>query len=301
MPDTIRIGTRESKLAVWQATRVGELLSQHGYQSELVYIKSEGDINLTTPLYELGVQGIFTKALDIALLENSIDIAVHSYKDIPTQPAKGLQVVAVLKRDNPYDVLVSNEPFDKLQPPFTIATSSIRRKAQWLHRLPGSMVENLRGNVNTRLDKLKASGWSGAIFAAAGLERLGLKPSQTGPQLLLEWMIPAPAQGAIAIVAKEDDPGIQQACILLNDTVTQNCTRVERDFLRLLQGGCSTSISGLSTIENDRIFFKGNITAPDGTESIDVLLEDTLSGKSTLAQRAAEEIMRKGAGKYIQQ
>ena len=193
MSQKIRIGTRESKLAVWQATRVSNMLARQGHSCELVYIKSEGDINLVTPLYELGVQGIFTKALDIALLNNEIDIAVHSYKDIPTMPASGLMIAAVLKRDSPYDVLVSNKPFNA-ETPITIATSSIRRRAQWLFKYPGSTIENLRGNVNTRIEKLKNSTWCGAIFAAAGLQRLGLTEQETGPQLLLDWMLPAPAQ-----------------------------------------------------------------------------------------------------------
>ena len=164
MQRTIRIGTRESQLAVWQATLVKDLLAQQNFPAELIFIKSEGDIDLKTPLYEMGVQGIFTKSLDIALLNHTIDIAVHSMKDVPTQLAKGIAQAAVLKRASYKDLLVyKNEETISglLNSPLgdggTIATSSIRRKAQWLHRYPNHQFENLRGNVNTRLKKLNES------------------------------------------------------------------------------------------------------------------------------------------------
>jgi hydroxymethylbilane synthase len=212
MYNSLKIGTRESQLAVWQATLVKDLLIRQGIESELIFIKSEGDIDLKTPLYEMGVQGIFTKTLDAALLNKKIDIAVHSMKDVPTQLADGIAQAAVLKRGNYRDIfIVNNEQLtvnDKkpiseiLNSPsgeggFTIATSSIRRKAQWLHRYPNHTIENLRGNVNTRLKKLAESNWHGAIFAAAGLERINLRPKNA---IELEWMLPAPAQGAIIIV-----------------------------------------------------------------------------------------------------
>jgi hydroxymethylbilane synthase len=298
MLPVIRIGTRESQLAVWQATKVSQLLQQHGIETQLVYIKSEGDLNLTTPLYELGVQGIFTKTLDIALLENRIDMAVHSLKDIPTMPATGLIVGAVLKRDNPLDLFVSNVPFDELSFPYTIATSSIRRRAQWLNRYPGSSVENLRGNVNTRLAKLKASTWSGAIFAAAGLERLGLTAAETGHQLQLDWMIPAPAQGAIAVACRDNDANTLELCALLNDSITQTCTTLERNFLRVLQGGCSTPISALATYSGDEIHFTGNITAPDGSERFDISLSSPFERADSLSELAARALLDQGAGKY---
>ena len=193
MQKIIRIGTRESQLAVWQATKVKELLAQNGIISTLVYIKSEGDIDLHTPLYEMGVQGIFTKSLDTALLNNTIDVAVHSMKDVPTQLPKGIIQSAVLKRDSYKDILVYKAPLASLSNVlgfidgdwvtatptlFTIATSSIRRKAQWLHRYPNHSIENLRGNVLTRLQKLESENWHGAIFAAAGLERIPRTPSK---------------------------------------------------------------------------------------------------------------------------
>ena len=195
MNKVIRIGTRESQLAVWQATQVKDLLTKHGFSAELVYIKSEGDIDLKTPLYEMGVQGIFTRSLDIALLNERIDIAVHSLKDVPTQLPNGIITAAVLERASYKDLLVykngdGNSRFTIGDSQMTIATSSIRRKAQWLNRYPNHTIENLRGNVNTRLQKLADSHWNGAIFAAAGLERIEKRPEQS---IELDWMLPAPA------------------------------------------------------------------------------------------------------------
>src|SRR4029079_16599201 len=189
----IRIGTRESQLAVWQATKVKELLADHGFESELVCIKSEGDIDLVTPLYEIGVQGIFTRSLDEALLNNRIDVAVHSLKDVPTQLPVGISQAAVLKRGPVNDLLVfknenAHQKYSSLATTgsrFTVATSSIRRKAQWLNKYPSHAIENLRGDVNTRLRKLQEEEWDAAIFAQAGLERIGIRPPTS---IILELM-----------------------------------------------------------------------------------------------------------------
>jgi hydroxymethylbilane synthase len=201
----IRIGTRESQLAVWQAMQVKEMLEVEGMAAVLVPIKSEGDIDLKTPLYEMGVQGIFTRSLDIALLNNTIDIAVHSMKDVPTQLPRGVAQAAVLKRGPVHDLLVYKGDADFLHhrdSAARIATSSIRRQAQWLHRYPHHQIHNLRGNVNTRLRKLAEEDWQAAIFAQAGLERIGLRPEKS---IVLEWMLPAPAQGAIVVAARAND------------------------------------------------------------------------------------------------
>src|SRR4051812_15242365 len=190
MNRTLKIGTRDSQLAVWQASLVKEELAKYNIKSEIVFIKTEGDVDLVTPLYEIGVQGIFTKTLDAALLSKKIDIAVHSMKDVPTLLAKGIQQAAVLQRASYKDILVFNRngafTNDK-NSIATIATSSIRRKAQWLNRYPKHTVENLRGNVNTRLRKVGESNWNGAIFAAAGLERIALRPENA---IDLDWMLP---------------------------------------------------------------------------------------------------------------
>ncbi len=303
MEKIIRIGTRESQLAVWQATTVQELLLQHGFKSELVYIKSDGDIDLVTPLYAIGVQGVFTKTLDAALLSNRIDIAVHSMKDVPTQLAEGIVQAAVLERASYKDILVfsssvvgrqSSQIDDSVQ---TIATSSIRRKAQWLHRYPKHQIENLRGNVNTRLKKLAESNWYGAIFAAAGLERIGLRPENS---IELDWMLPAPAQGAIMIVCKNEDSFSKDACFNLNDASTALCTKIERDFLKVLMGGCSTPIGALAEIEDDTIHFRGNICAVDGSEKIELERTIAFNDAKDLGADAAKEIIQKGGKRIIE-
>jgi hydroxymethylbilane synthase len=296
MYNSLKIGTRESQLAVWQATLVKDLLIRQGITSELVLIKSEGDIDLKTPLYEMGVQGIFTKTLDAALLNNKIDIAVHSMKDVPTQLADGIAQAAVLKRGNFRDILIVNGQWsivnDVLHSPLTIATSSIRRKAQWLHRYPNHTIENLRGNVNTRLKKLAESNWHGAIFAAAGLERINLRPKSA---VELEWMLPAPAQGAIMIVCREQDSNAQEKCLLLNDRSTALCTKIERDFLRTLLGGCSTPISALAEIEEDELFFRGNIFSVDGKQKLETEKILPVYKADIIGIEAAKELLQNGA------
>ncbi len=301
MRKLIRIGTRESQLAVWQATRVKELLAQHGFDAELVFIKSEGDIDLVTPLYEMGVQGVFTRSLDTALLNDKIDLAVHSMKDVPTQLAGGLVQSAVLKRASYKDLLVYKENTDFLnnfQSASVIATSSIRRKAQWLHRYPNHTIEVLRGNVNTRLRKVTESNWTGAIFAAAGLDRINLRPKNS---IELDWMLPAPAQGAIMIACREADDYYLQACSNFNDDVTALCTKIERDFLRTLLGGCSTPISALAEINDNVIHFRGNIFSPDGKEKAEIALDCPLDECGyNFGTIAAQQILNKGAHSIVE-
>lgn len=296
----IKIGTRESQLAVWQATLVQTLLSKQHIQSELKYIKSDGDIDLVTPLYALGVQGVFTKTLDAALLSNKIDIAVHSMKDVPTQLAKGILHAAVLPRASYQDILVFKKNTDFLSDPQSnavIATSSIRRKAQWLHRYPNHTIENLRGNVNTRLQKVADNEWHGAIFAAAGLERIALRPEQS---IHLDWMLPAPAQGAIVIVCREKDTETYQKINQLNDFDTDLCTKIERDFLQTLMGGCSTPISALATVERDEVYLKGNITSPDGKLQFSIEKKKPLAHAATIGLEAGAELLQTDAKKIIE-
>src|SRR5579871_78535 len=302
MGNSLKIGTRESQLAVWQATLVKDLLQQHGIESELVFIKSEGDIDLKTPLYEMGVQGIFTKTLDAALLNNRIDIAVHSMKDVPTQLASGIAQAAVLKRGSYKDILVVNgqssmvnevlnSPFTTHHSPLKIATSSIRRKAQWLHKYPQHQIHNLRGNVNTRLQKLQSENWDAAIFAAAGLERINLRPENS---IELDWMLPAPSQGAIMVVCREEDTDVKEKCGLLNDEATALCTKIERDFLRALLGGCSTPISALAEIEEDELFFRGNILSIDGKQKQEIEKILPVEMATHIGKEAAIELLQNG-------
>jgi hydroxymethylbilane synthase len=294
----IRIGTRESQLAVWQATTVQQLLAGVGYQSELVFIKSDGDTDLKTPLYEIGVQGIFTKALDIALLKGEIDIAVHSMKDVPTILAKGIAQAAVLPRASYKDILVRGSGYTEEQGmPRTIATSSIRRKAQWLNRYPGDRLENLRGNVNTRLRKVAESNWHGAIFAAAGLERIGLRPADA---ISLDWMLPAPAQGAIVVVCRENDMERLEACRQFNDEETAICTKIERDFLRALMGGCSTPISALAETEGGRVVLRGSVLSVDGVEKIEIHKEISISDSDDFGMIAGKELLNNGGATLVE-
>ncbi len=314
LKNVIKIGTRDSQLAVWQATLVQQLLQKNNVPSELIYIKSEGDIDTITPLYELGVQGIFTRSLDSALLNKRIDIAVHSLKDIPTKPAEGIEIIAVLKRHSHKDILVFNgnesQVKDTLgyhngqwssgesnhQKSFVIATSSIRRIAQWKHRYPNHTFENLRGNVNTRLKKVKENNWNGAIFAAAGLERIGVRPENS---IELDWMLPAPAQGAIGITCRANDTVTADICKELNDEQTHFCTLAERDFLRTLMGGCSTPISALATIEGDVLHFTGNICNTDGKQKIEVEKTASIHDRYDLGVAAANELLKNEQARAI--
>ncbi|RYY99250.1 MAG: hydroxymethylbilane synthase [Chitinophagaceae bacterium] len=314
MARTLRIGTRDSQLAVWQATLVQELLKQEGVDSELVYIKSEGDIDTVTPLYALGVQGVFTKTLDAALLNGRIDIAVHSMKDVPTQLAQGIVEAVVLERASTKDIFVYktdedlaalgytdgkwSDPFTTHDSRFTIGTSSIRRIAQWKRRYPNSSIENLRGNVNTRLRKVAESNWAGAIFAAAGLERIGLRP---GRSVDLDWMLPAPAQGAIMIVCREADEEAFASVRPLNHPVTALCARIERDFLRTLMGGCSTPISALARTEYAQLHFEGNICSPDGNDLVEIRKTVDLSDATDLGVSVAQELLTQPSARKIVQ
>jgi hydroxymethylbilane synthase len=304
MQKKLNIGTRESQLALWQATQVKDLLGAGGIEAQLILIKSDGDIDLKTPLYEMGVQGIFTRSLDAALLHHTIDIAVHSMKDVPILQAAGLAQAAVLKRGNYRDILVFRDQAARSlftnrggSVPFTIATSSIRRRAQWLHRYPDDRMENLRGNVQTRLDKLAGSSWHGAIFAAAGLERTGLRPQDA---LELDWMLPAPAQGAILVVCREEDRESKQACLLLNDRDTALCTKIERDFLRALNGGCSTPISALAEIEADELFFRASILSPDGKQKKELEKILPVEKAENMGTESGKEILDSGAGDILE-
>lgn len=299
MDALIRIGTRNSQLAVWQASQVQQLLAQQGIRSELIPIASEGDIDLKTPLYEIGVQGIFTRSLDAALLNHKIDIAVHSLKDVPTLPAKGVVLAAVLKRGPVKDLLVYNDSLSFLDDRGSraiIGTGSVRRKVQWLNRYPNHEIRNLRGNVNTRLKKAASSGWQGAIFAAAGLERTGLRPPHS---IELDWMLPAPAQGAITIACREEDQEIKERCRLLDDPATALCTRLERDFLRTLLGGCSTPIGAYAYMENGTVKFKGNVFSGDGKEKLEIAKTVPAGNASGTGQEAAKELLKAGADKLV--
>ncbi|MFP9112865.1 hydroxymethylbilane synthase [Flavobacterium sp. RHBU_3] len=296
---TIRIGTRDSELALWQAHTVERKLNDLGYATEIVAVKSTGDIILDVPLYELGITGIFTKTLDVAMIKGEVDIAVHSMKDVPTALPKGIVQAAVLPRANTHDILVHKGNDGFFADAATIATGSLRRQAQWLHRYPNHTITDLRGNVNTRLKKLAESTWEGAIFAHAGLERINVLP---GNYITLDWMIPAPAQGAMVVVAMENDTYCREALAQLNDTPTEVATHIERQFLRRLEGGCTAPIGALATYVDNEIRFEGVLLSIDGKQRLHI--EKTLSASadySNLGNECADEILQNGGAELMEQ
>jgi len=312
MTKTIRIGTRDSELALWQAKTVEKSLNDLGFKTEIITVKSQGDIILDKPLYELGITGIFTKTLDIAMINGQIDIAVHSMKDVPTALPQGIVQAAVLERANVLDILVHKGNVDFLEKEATIATGSLRRQAQWLNKYPNHTVVDLRGNVNTRIQKLNDNKWNGAVFAAAGLERLGFKipsnlpegkasqhiksPFFGGVGEALDWMTPAPAQGAMVVLAMENDNFTIDAVSQLNDIETEICTYIERQFLRTLEGGCTAPIGALAKYDqvNDTITFEGNLLSLDGKQKLEISKIVDISEWKKLGFNSAQEILNNG-------
>lgn len=289
-----RIGTRSSALALWQAHWVQNALSEIGLTSELVPINSSGDTNLVQPLYEMGVVGVFTKELDQALLQNEVDLCVHSMKDVPTQLPAGIVAGFVPERGHAGDVIVFQNKDWKRLPHRTIATSSLRRQSQWLFAYKNDRVVPLRGNIQTRIDKIKANNWDGAIFAQAGLERLFTDRTIYAP---IDWMIPAPAQGAILVTTRAEETKLLDNIKPLSHLPTQDCVQAERDFLRALQGGCSAPIGAHASVHNNRILFVGSVTATDGSRHIEIR-ESYDRQDPDIGKQAAETLVRNG-GKQV--
>ncbi len=295
---TIRIGTRDSELALWQAHTVQKKLNDLGYKTEIIAVKSQGDIILDKPLYEIGITGIFTKTLDIAMINGQVDIAVHSMKDVPTALPIGIVQAAVLERANILDILVHKGNLDFLESNGTIATGSLRRQAQWWNKYPNHKVVDLRGNVNTRMQKLNENYWSGAVFAAAGLERINLKPDN---YINLDWMIPAPAQGAMVVVAMAEDEFTLDALSQLNHIETEICTYIERQFLKTLEGGCTAPIGAIATYneKEDTIDFKGVLLSIDGKQKLEIEKLVDISEWKKLGFNAAQEILNNGGSELM--
>jgi len=248
-PQVIRIGTRASELALRQARLVERALLAKGIKSELVTFKTTGDKKLDQPLTEIGAKGLFTRELEVALSKNKIDCAVHSLKDLPTESPDGLEIVALLEREDPRDVLVVNritgaENLDDLPAGSRVGTSSLRRRAQLMARRPDLEVVELRGNVPTRLGKVESGRVHAAILAAAGLIRLGVEQRITMFFDPPDWL-PAPGQGAIAIQARNDDSRMRELLLPLDHEATSIATRAERAFLAALEGGCQIPIGAL--------------------------------------------------------
>lgn len=297
----VRIGTRDSELATWQAKQVEQQLKDLGAETEIVFVKSEGDLDLTTPLTEMGGKGVFTKALDEALLEKRIDVAVHSYKDLPTENPLPLVVSAVMEREDPRDALVSPKGTDFLDnddAEAVIATSSNRRKAQWLHRYPNHSITNIRGNVNTRLRKVNENRWEGAIFAAAGLKRIGLDQNISQ---YLDWMVPAPAQGAMAVMVREEDDQMIALTGKLNHPETDLCTGLERELLNEMEAGCSAPVGAFAWIEGAEVILHAVALKVDGSLQYDVEMKAPVENAAGIGRTAARKLLAQGADKLVEE
>ncbi|MCT4665476.1 MAG: hydroxymethylbilane synthase [Flavobacteriales bacterium] len=296
---TWKLGTRKSKLALWQSELVKSQLAELGQECELVEILSEGDKVLDTPLPLMGGKGVFTKALDDALLSGAIDFAVHSLKDVPTRLPEGIQMAAILKRASWEDVLVVRKDLKFMEEDreMVIATSSLRRQTQWKSRYPNTKVVDIRGNVQTRIAKLRASNWDGAIFAAAGLERMDLDHEIA---MRLDWMLPAPGQGAIAIVCRENDTEILSKLQKLHHPETANNVLSERQYLHVLNGGCSAPIGARARVENGKtILSTVLIDVETGKEIRHEIEADFSPNELHLGKEAASLSLKEGAQAII--
>ena len=290
--DTIIIGTRSSKLALWQADYVMDCL-QKKYPElhvEKKLMTTKGDKILDAPLAKIGGKGLFTKELEQDMLAGGIDIAVHSLKDMPTEVPDGLIITAITKRYDPGDAFVSNKVKSLAELPqgAVVGTSSLRRKAQLLHARPDLVVKDLRGNVNTRLRKLDAGEYDAAILAVAGLRRLGFGGRIT--EVLPKSMIlPAVGQGALAIEAREDDAETRELVTFLNDEATVACAKAERAFLARVEGGCQVPVGVYATPEDSGLHVEAVIASLDGKR----LYRDHVSGQVKDAEPLGTELADK--------
>lgn len=287
---SIKIGTRNSPLALWQAREVARNLQNRNYKTEITPIVSTGDKNLTQPLYSLGITGIFTKDLDIALLNNEVDIAVHSLKDIPTELPENVEIIAVLKRDFPQDILVRRKGAENLElKDLKVATSSLRRRAFWLKEFPQAQFSDIRGNVQTRLRKLEEEDFDATLFSLAAIERISLVVDYE----FLPMMISAPAQGVVAITARKDDEEIKEIFEEINHFPTQICVDIERSFLNTLEGGCTAPIGAFAEMnDKNEIRFQGRLCSLDGKNCIETdeifLWEEGKNFGKNLAEKLLE-------------
>ncbi len=293
---TIRIGTRGSKLALWQADHVSGLISSLAskIKIEIKVIKTTGDKILDTPLSKIGGKGLFLKEIEDALIENEIDCAVHSLKDVPTELPNGLEIVAILERESPEDVLVSqqNLKFEDLPPGAIIGSSSLRRLCQLKRRRSDLVYKDLRGNVDTRLKKLDEGEFTAIVLAHAGLKRLGLKNRIS--QVL--DLIPAVAQGAIGIEVRSNDQELKQFLKPLNHSATEVCVTAERAFLKVVQGGCQVPVGCHAFCQGNKIFIEAFISDLEGKVFLYEQSTDQVGG--SVPVRMAQSLLDKG-GKNI--
>ena len=293
----IRIGTRNSPLAMWQAKEVEQKLQNLGYETSLVPVLSSGDKNLNQPLYSLGITGVFTKDLDIALLNNEIDIAVHSLKDVPTILPQNIEVSAVLERDFPQDVLVrKSSSKNKDLAELKIATSSLRRRAFWLEQFPETEFFDIRGNVQTRLKKLEEGDFDATLFSLAGIKRMEMELDFE----FLDFMISAPSQGVVAIASRIDDVETRKILQKINHEETQICVEIERNFLRTLEGGCTAPIGAIAKFEDNKIYFKGKLNSLDGAKTLNLVEEFEYNHSENFGEKFAKIILEKGGKEMME-
>jgi hydroxymethylbilane synthase len=297
------VGTRGSALALWQTERVRELLAGAGYPTERVEIRTTGDMVQDVPLARIGSAALFTRQIDDSLLADRIDLGVHSLKDLPTVPPDGIVVAAVSEREDPSDALVGRGPlrWSELPRNATVATSSLRRKAQLLHARPDLRVSDLRGNVDTRLRKLDSTeGWVAVLLAAAGLLRLGLG-HRIGDRLPAAVMLPAPGQGALAVTARVDDArAIAAVRTAVHHGPSALAVAAERAFLRQMEGGCQVPVAALAALEaGDALRLHGRVIALDGSRMAEGHTSERIrevGEAERMGAALAERLIREGAG-----
>ncbi|MBK8815335.1 MAG: hydroxymethylbilane synthase [Methylococcaceae bacterium] len=300
---TIRIASRKSPLALWQAEHVAHLLETTfpGIKTELVLMTTQGDKILDAPLAKIGGKGLFVKELEVGMLEGTADIAVHSMKDVPVEFPEGLHLGAILSREDPTDAFVSNRyaALTDLPTNARIGTSSLRRQCQIKALYPDAEILTLRGNVNTRLAKLDAGEYDAIILASAGLKRLGLAERIT-QRLDTSISLPAIGQGAIGIESRIDDKEINELLSQLHDNVTGLCVSSERAMNARLNGGCQVPIAGFAEIIDQQIFMRGLVGSPDGF----TLFRSEAGGKfddaELIGKTIAEDLLSQGADKVLQ-
>ena len=295
--NSIVIGTRSSKLALWQADYVAERLrGEHpGLQVEKKLMTTKGDRILHAPLAKIGGKGLFTKELETAMLEGEIDIAVHSLKDMPTEVPEGLVISAVTERLDSGDALVSRKytSLRELPPGAKVGTSSLRRRAQLLHVRPDLSIRDLRGNVNTRLRKLDEGEFDAIVLAVAGLKRLGFA-ARIAEVLPREILLPAVGQGALAIEVREDDEEVRKLVNFLNHEDTVNCAKAERAFLARVEGGCQVPVGVYASAADGELVVEAVIASLDGKRLYRDKLKGLVGEAVELGNTLAEKLLSDG-------
>jgi hydroxymethylbilane synthase len=295
----LKLGTRGSALARWQADWVAAALSRVGVAVEIVRITTQGDAR-SGPIGGLGIQGVFTKEIQRALLECRIDLAVHSLKDLPTDPVDGLVLAAVPPRARPGDALVCRAAgdLDALQPGARVGTGSVRRRAQLLHARPDLQPVDIRGNVDTRLDHLDQGRYDALVLAEAGLARLG-RADRITQVLPKEWMLPAVGQGALGLETRADDQVVRQVIRVLDDPVSHQAVAAERALLAALHGGCLAPVGAWARLVGESLVLDAAVLDPLGTRRLAVKVAGPPAEASALGRQAADALLQQGAGALI--